>query len=138
MTESTQLTDDHSISDDEWLYRGLLKYYVVESQHRISSGAFKEEPMEDLSVDRARLTTPRESLERLPISVALAQIMAGAVRKHTPGVRSDPEIENPAHALILWNRSEGKGAWKAAAKKLADECDWDRLIRRSDVTRERR
>jgi hypothetical protein len=116
--------DDRSIADDEQLYRGILPDDLAGG--RISSTAFKVRPGDHVSVDRGSLCSPCDTLRRLPKSVGVGQIIAGAARS-TPcvaGVAPDPQEDNPAHALILRDRSVGNSQWAKAARQLALACSW--------------
>ena len=76
------MNDNNAIPDEELLYRGLKRQHIKDG-NKISSAAFKIRPKEDgVSVDRSSLTTPREMLNRLRLSIAIVQIVTADVRSN--------------------------------------------------------
>ena len=126
MAESVKLTDDPSIPDDESLYRSILPNQVKPGEDRPSSAAFFSAPDLNISVDRASLSSPRETLERRPEATRVAQLRAGRARatKNVAGVASCPIAGNPAHALIFPQHGVAKSAWHTTARKLAKASTW--------------
>jgi hypothetical protein len=120
--------DDPAIPDEEFLYRGIVRFQVVAD--RPSSSAFKTRRSAGdphVSVDRGSKCRPQETLDRLPQSAGIAQLQAGTARALRPdvaGVASDPLPENAAHALILRSTSATEGSWGRTARILALACTW--------------
>ena len=108
--------DDPQIPDSESLYRGILPCFIKEGE--VVSGAFicRREDDQNISVDRASLSTASETIRRLSKSAGIAQLTAGAARQHTPGVASDPLPDNPAHTLIIYDTRRSRSAWKEVAQ----------------------
>lgn len=126
MAQSANLTDDPDIPGDEFLYRSILPSQFVEREGRPSSAAFYSSTDPNISVDRASLSSPRETLDRRPGATRVAQISAGQARatENVAGVASDPIWDNPAHALIFPEDGVAKSAWVTTARKLAKASSW--------------
>lgn len=124
MSSELLLRDDPDIPDTEHLYRGIVSFFIKPSGAP-SSSAFKTKHREHVSVDRASLTTPCESLKRLPKSVGLARLRAGSAREVTLGVASAPSAGNRAHALIIRDPALGASRWTEVARRLAESCEWE-------------
>jgi len=128
MESIREWVDDPAIPNDEMLYRGITEHQIAEGM--VSSAAFKGSSRSGdphFSVDRASMTTPRDTLERLCHSVAVAQLQAGSARALAPdvaGIASAPVPGNLAHALILRAPSVGGSAWIRVARSLASACGW--------------
>jgi hypothetical protein len=129
MAGSAKLTDDRRIPDEESLYRSILPEHVKPDEDRPSSAAFFSSTDPDISVDRASLSSPRETLQRRPGATRVAELQAGRVRatENVAGVASCPVPGNPAHALIFCEDGVGKSAWHATARKLAKASTWAAL-----------
>ena len=101
---ATARHDDESIPDTEDLYRRLPEAWIVPDEVmggvRISSGAFRD-PDSEISVHLSSMIAPDESLAygREGI-VALAAVTAGDARSLKQAVARDPQLNDPAHALI--------------------------------------
>lgn len=111
------MPSEEIIAVDDKLYRRVLRRYVLEAQHRISSAAFKDKkgkkPDEEPSVDLARLTTPVDCRERggrtdlcVASLLAAVPIELGMPVKHDPYPKQEPD--NYAHTLIKQNDSMTK------------------------------
>lgn len=98
------------ISDEDQLYRRIFPLHIKENG-QVSSAAFKSKDPK-LSVDVAKLTTPKKSLLSYP-QHGLASIIAGFCRKLSQKVYHDPLPENLAHGIV-----EGKKT-DSIAKKIA-------------------
>jgi len=125
MAKQHELKDDPAIPDSEHLYRGIAAPQIHPDGTRPSSTAFiinRKDP--HVSVDRASLCTPEDTLTGLEKSIAVAQLQARSARAVTIGVASDPLPQNPAHALIIRDLSLTKPEWKRRARKLAKACTW--------------
>jgi hypothetical protein len=106
--------DDPSIPDSEFLYRTIHPVFYAEGG-RVSSAAFLNRRDPHVSVDRASLSTPEESLARHPKHTGVVQVLTGFVRNDLKlGAASDPLPENSAHALIV-----GAAQSKQIARQLA-------------------
>lgn len=101
------------IADSDDLYRRIHPSQVKDG--RPSSAAFKDAEM---SVDVARLTTPKQTLTGYP-SHGLASIMAGHARALGQDVFHDPLELNPAHAIVKGNKPLG------IARSLAQSAKWE-------------
>lgn len=116
--------DDPAIINTEHLYRGVLHDHIREG--RLTSWAFGPVSASQISVDLESKTTPKLTLDRLPISVGVIQLTAGEARSidGVSGVVGDPLPENDAHALLL--RAEGvtNSHWKRARRELAKFAQW--------------
>lgn len=126
MAESAHLIDDPAIFDHEFLYRSILPQHVKDGEDRPSSAAFYSARDRNISVDRASLSSPRETLERRPNATRVAQLSAGQARatENVAGVASEPIQGNPAHALIFPHDGVTKSAWHTTARKLAKASMW--------------
>ena len=90
------------IEDDDDLYRRLFARYV-KADGSVSSAAYKDrrkKPLNKISVDLARFSTPEETRARDDRGFRVAAVRAGAVRDLEFSVRHDPMPENFAHSLI--------------------------------------
>lgn len=123
--------DDPTIPDHEDLYRGIASMQLHKG--RIASVAFLRRERvgdrlvpADVSVDLSSKSTPRQTLDRLPQSVGVAKLTAGAVRgvDAISGVVRDPQPTNDAHALIRPGPDATGNRWKKATKKLANLAQW--------------
>lgn len=99
-----------AIEDDDWLYRRVPSYYV--NPGRISSAAFKtkkKHPDNELSVDLAKMISPKESLRRAGVPhFWVIELRAAEPRRLGFTVRHDPVVGNDAHALIEGENSMEK------------------------------
>ena len=115
------------ILDSDNLYRR------IHPNHRnpdgtISSAAFKGSDSYEYSVDLARLTSPKQTFDRAVLlnraCIGVASLTAGEVRelsqeaKHDPLSEEDQDGPNPAHALIIGDKSI------PIARQLARRCEW--------------
>lgn len=105
----------HEIADVDGLYRRIHPSQVKDG--RPSSAAFKDAEM---SVDVARLTTPKQTLTGYP-SHGLASITAGHARAEGQDVFHDPLELNPAHAIVKGNKP------LSIARRLAQSAKWEAL-----------
>lgn len=101
-----------NILDKDELYRRIHPNHHI--NERISSAAFRSTRAYCISVDIAKLTTPKKSIGN-HIGYWLSSILAGFVRGLELDVHHDPEPENYAHGMIEGNIT------KAKSKKLAKE-----------------
>ena len=116
--------DDPRIPNDEAQYRAI-HHDQIKRDGRVSSGAFGSRNVDDHpSVERSGFTSPQQTLARKPRSSAVAQILAGQIRKVTAGVAWAPLPGNRAHALIIRRRTDGSAKWKRIRKELARRCSW--------------
>ncbi len=97
------------IEDSTELYRRIHKKHI--QGKRITSAAFKHTPKEKMfreSVDVAEWTTPEKALSfaRNPADNRLGVLITGGVRDLDQSVDHDPQPENPAHALIIGDKSD--------------------------------
>ena len=123
MDSDSLLTDDPSIPDGELLYRSVHPEHIKQDGS-VTSSAFEGAGGPHISVDRASLSTPEETLARLPKHVRVVQLVTGYVRTITPGVASDPVPGNPAHAQIIRDPSLSRSKWKEVKRHLATACSW--------------
>ena len=93
---------DVVIVDSDELYRRLAPAHV-NADGSVNSLAYKHNgrPADRLSVDLARLTTPREALDR----AGRADFQLGVLSAFSPralgfSVNHDPLPENPSHSVI--------------------------------------
>lgn len=84
----------------------------------MSSAAFKDS---EASVDRGNYRSVEESLENYS-NYGLARVLAGDARSLEQEVVADPELLNPAHALIRGKKS------RAIARRLAGRAVWVRQL----------
>lgn len=126
MAESVNLRDDPDIPDDEFLYHSILPEHVKAGENRPSSAAFYSATEPNISVDRASLSSPRDTLKRRPRATRVAQLSAGQARatENVAGVASAPIQDNRAHALIFPQDGVVKSAWHTTARKLAKASVW--------------
>lgn len=126
------LRSPRHVAPTELLYRGVAEGQIVfDSERGIqrpSSAAFIDR-RGPLSVDIASKTTPEESLQRLPRSIALASFSALLSIEMGYQVLEDPVFDrpglkdNPAHALIA-SMDGDKPITKAHARILARKSCW--------------
>jgi hypothetical protein len=112
--------DDPSIEDDEQLFRRILPQWIhreVDGSCRPQSLAFVDRKSYELSVHRARLTSPNAVLAAHP-SNSLVAFRAGMARELGYKVVSDPQDTDPSHVLIC-PTPEGRNA-----KTIARSCTW--------------
>ena len=115
-----------SIENSELLYRrinpdqvkldGGISSSAFQNDHfpPISSGAFNDP---ELSVDRAKLREPRETISNFK-DRGVASIVAGFARELDQQVLADPLPDNKAHALVKGKKT------KSIARKLAQSAKW--------------
>ena len=108
------------VDPKEFLFRGVTRGQIVPDSrkpnaYRPSSAAFRDVGG-CLSVDVASKTSPSESLQRLPQSVALVCFSAAIPIGQGYPVVEDPIEGNPAHALV---QSDGRPISKAHCRELA-------------------
>ena len=108
------------VEDIEDLYRALHPTHLHEGT--ISSAAFKCRPIRDVSVDRSSLCSAEDTLARHPKSTAVAQLSARAVRNLSLTVWADPQIDNAAHALIVFDANMSNKVWTEKARELSRIC----------------
>lgn len=101
------------IDDEEVLNRRIHPTFV-KPDGRPSSQAFKDPEM---SVDRAKYRPPDESIHQYP-EYGLAGFDAALARELEQKVESQPELLNPAHAVVRGKKS------KSVARRLARAASW--------------
>ncbi len=101
------------VEDTEPLHRRIHPTFVHPSG-RISSQAFTDREM---SVDRGRYREVSETLRNCK-GFGMARFLAEAARNFGQEVRADPELLNPAHALVVGKKT------KSVARKLARASEW--------------
>lgn len=109
------------IERDDDLYRRILHYYYVESEHRISSAAFmagggKLDP--DVSVYLARLSDPATVLRAGAPNQHLVSLKAGVPIDLGLSVRLMPEDDFPGHCVI----TDFSSNWKEQCARPAESC----------------
>lgn len=109
------------ISDEEKLLRAIHPDHIKPGGF-ISSGTFKSRSNPHVSVDREKLSRPRDTLSRNQNAKGVARLIASEVRSLDLSITPDPLPENPSHALIIQN--ENQQISKSIAKKLAQMCEW--------------
>lgn len=125
--DSSDLTDDTSIVDGEWLLRRIPPYHFVFDDNlgrvRPSTAAFDND--QDGSPMSVALESGVIADGRLPADVlrghpgfALARITAGLARSKQQGIVRDPLENESAHALVFGKKT---GSTK---KAFANECEW--------------
>ena len=123
-----KISGEKNINGDELLYRGIMPKQINRAENRPSSGVFNIRPDErGVSVDRAKLTSPQRTLERLQKSITVAQFKAEIPIGEGHPVIEDPEEDNPAHAQVLGKRSQDGKKWKISKrvrKLIAEKCSW--------------
>jgi hypothetical protein len=121
------VTDDPTISDDARLWRRIPRWHFVFDENlrrwRPSSAAFADsDEGGSMSVGLAGLVSEagREAASVLSglEGYGLAEITAGLVRRCGQSVVRDPLPEEPAHALVVGNKT------RAVQRKLAREAIW--------------
>ena len=123
-----QREDDPSIPDDELLWRRICNqpaWWKIEpgGSLRPSSVAFLDSYTGEVSVNRASLTTREKTLAGRPDD-GLIEIEAAFPRSLGHRVVSDPEPDNPAHALILPPATQTPKTRKADARRMAEAARW--------------
>lgn len=99
------------LNEDE-LYRPFLDVWL-KNDGNISSAAFQNTSnTDDMSVDLARLTTPKKTVSEYP-SCGVASLLAGLARKLDQQVLNDPIPTNVAHSIVRGKKT------KSIRKKLA-------------------
>lgn len=92
---------DSEISDDEFLYRGIIEVNWDFENNRPSSATFKDS--KGVSVDREGKRHPNQCVISLLASrdfFAICKIEASKVREHAAIVKYLPEPDNPYHSEI--------------------------------------
>jgi hypothetical protein len=112
------MSDAEAVADSEVLLRRIHPTFN-RPDGSVSSQAFKDL---ELSVDRLALLTSAEEALDVWKGYGLAALDAGDVRRLGLEVKADPLDDNPAHALILGNKT------KAIARRLARMATWVRRI----------
>lgn len=110
------------IEDSEPLHRRIHPSQV-KRDGQISSAAFKDP---EASVDRGRYRSVQQSLENYP-EHGLARIHADEARSLGQDVVADPELLNPAHALIRGRKP------RKIARALAERAEWVQHVRPAAV-----
>lgn len=125
MSEPSALADDPDIPDEERLYRSIHPRQV--HGNRPSSAAFYSRTNLNISVDRASMSTPEETLARHGGHSRVVSLGAGQARavEQVGGIASDPIEHNPAHALVFREHGVSKTQWKKACRKMAKETQWE-------------
>lgn len=124
----SQRVDDCSIKDEDRLWRRIRnrpQWYAPnpDGTYRLSSVTFLDTYTNEVSVDLAKLTTQEFAL-RSDADDGLAQIKAGLPRSLQHVVTSDPEPDNPAHALICPPPTLSQGQRKSSARLMAQAAEW--------------
>lgn len=118
--------DDSTVKDDAILWRNIPPWHFVRDENgqiRASSAAFSNDkdgsPMSVSLADVARVAgrSPDDMIEFLP-GFALSQFVAALARRCDQGIARDPNLENPAHALVFGRKT------KAIQRKLAKGAAW--------------
>ena len=100
------------ILDHDELFRRILDDWIQENGN-ISSAAFKNTSnADDMSVNLARLTTPKETISEYP-HCGVASFLAGFARELGQKVLHDPILDNIAHSTVRGKKT------KSIRKKLA-------------------
>jgi hypothetical protein len=101
------------VNDEEPLHRRIHPNFR-KPDGTISSQAFRDD---QLSVDRGHYRTAEDSLLNYS-SFGLAALVTSSARSLEQEVVSDPDLLNPAHALVKGHKT------KAVAKALARASNW--------------
>jgi hypothetical protein len=123
---------DHvDISDDDELYRRIHPGHINPDTNCVSSGAFVGADSFNLSVDLARLTTPKDVMDRAVTlqreCIGVVSFTARSARQlgfevvHDPLPETDPDGPNPAHCLVKGEKERPK---RQPARALARTCRW--------------
>jgi hypothetical protein len=99
--------DDPSIAKDDQLWRRIPPRHWIDcpGEHcRPSSQTYEDDEDGSLSVDIGRLTTPEAILVGHD-GYAVASFTAGLARECGLTVVGDPQPLDPAHALVMGNKS---------------------------------
>jgi hypothetical protein len=97
------MTERAPIADDDVLYRRRARHQI-NPDGTVNSSAFKRGGVyeTEISVDVARLTDPRTSVDRAGRGgFRLGEFEARAARQLGFRVEPDPLPDNPAHALVI-------------------------------------
>ena len=119
--------DDKSIFDDADLWRRIPPWHIVDDNNRgckrISKAAFEDHP--DGSPMSVVLGQEVLAAGRNPESVVaghddfcLASVTAGFARSLKQGIMRNPLDEEPAHAEVFGNKTDG------VRKKFSRAADW--------------
>jgi hypothetical protein len=124
----TQRVDDKTISDEDILWRRIanvpqLIKPLPGGAYRVSSAAFKDGVDGEVSVHLARLTSQEKALADHP-EKGLVEIVASLPRSLGHIVVSDPEIDDPSHALICPPKDQSSKSRLRDARKMAEESRW--------------
>ncbi len=120
-------TDDPTILDDAVLWRRIPPWHVVPDDNlgvmRPSSAAFKDSPDgSSMSVFLAELVERdgRKAEDALVghTDYALSAFGAGLARRCKQGVASDPQPDEPAHAVVFGTKT------KSISRALAKGSEW--------------
>jgi len=119
--------DDPTIADDAVLWRRVPRHHFIPDQNlgrmRPTSAAFEDHPngspmsvlLQDLVLASGRTA---ESVLPSREEFALASITAGFARSCNQGVVRTPQLDEPAHADVVGNKTE------SVRKRLAKEARW--------------
>jgi hypothetical protein len=119
-------TETDPVSDDEFVYRRVLKDYYNEfpscPRDRINRLAFRptDRDTEGLSVYRALFVHPKEldvDSEGRPGRYYIARLAVGAVREMALSITPDPAEGPQGHSLIPEIRTRLKGRDKSLSKE---------------------
>jgi hypothetical protein len=112
------------IKDEDSLYRRLSIKGHLNPDQSVNSNAYKRDgrPDPEASVDVSTLSTVRETLNRAPdtTSFTIGIIQAKSVRALGLEVVHQPTEANPAHSVILGNKSKGNCRDLAQTTRLAN------------------
>ena len=112
------------IEDEDFLYRRLSIKGHLNPDQSVNSNAYKKDgrPDAEVSVDLSTLSTIRESLDRAPDTTefTIGIIQAKSVRALGLEVVHQPTEANPAHSVILGNKSKANCRDLAKATRLAN------------------
>lgn len=109
----------HEIDDGETLHRRIHPTHV-KPDGSVSSQAFRDPEM---SVDRAAYRRTADTLHGYS-GYGISALLAALARQHGQIVRADPQLLNPAHALVEGSKS------KSVARAFARAATW--VVRPSD------
>lgn len=91
-----------TVENEDDLYRRLIRYHVKKNG-TVSSAAYRDKggsPIDSISVDLGRLTTPEETLARDDRGFRLGALVAGVPRELGFDVRHVPRPANYSHCVI--------------------------------------
>jgi hypothetical protein len=109
------------IGDDETLHRRIHPTHV-KPDGSVSSQAFRDAQM---SVDRAAFRATVDTLHGYG-GYGISAFIAHFARQHGQTIRADPELLNPAHALVEGTKS------KSVARAFARAAVW--VVEASDAS----